>query len=101
MHCCHDCQGNNINHFRLIVTIRRLIRREVLANPLPLLDEVDIDNKDGKGDDKLSKDEMSNIEFWPVPQGTSYNGGGGRGQRPASGRGGGRGFTSGKRGRGE
>ncbi len=95
VHCCHNCQDNNINHFCLIVIIKRLSRREVVAkNALPSLDKVNIDNKDGKGDDKLSEDEMLIIEFWPVHQHTSYNWGGGRGQRPASSRGGGQGFVA-------
>ncbi len=98
MHCCHNYQGNIINHF--IVTIRRLSRREVVGNALPSSDEVDIDNKINKGNDKSSGDEMLNIELWPECQCTSYNGRGGRGQRPVSGRVGGLGSTSGGRGGG-
>ncbi len=84
----------------LMVTIKRLSTREVVANTLPLLDKVNIDNKDDKGDDESFEDEMLNIELWPVRQCTSYNGGGGRGQRPAPGREGGHGSTSGGIGRG-
>ncbi len=65
------------------------------------MDKVDIDNEDNKDDDESSGDEMLNVEFQPVCQWTSYNGGGGRGKKLVSSRGGGCGSTSiGRGGRG-